>query len=509
MKRFFLTLTAVVFILSLLPSALAQTHQFDAISAGVTLPEGVYEVVLTPENLKDNEAFIQSKGGNLVTWQTDFAARGILLQAYDTKNDRVLVISALADVDAQRLFDVNEQSSDARMRYRLSHGANGAYTVLGYRYDSVSWKNFGEAGRFLQLRYAYRLNGDVAHRGYQRRTIRNGYTITVDMQVFGRQLTGQDNTALNKVFNTFAFSKILPVPPLPLSLEETATAPVETNRPSFTMKGRTKPEAKLQAVLVSFATNATKVFDATANKSGDYSLKIELPAEDIYVMTLTVQSAGFDDISRSYNIRYQEGLLPVQMTSEPPPEFTGGEFILAGRTGESGVKAALSVNGVETEKNLPRDGSISFPIDTSREGAYEIRLVLSKRGFEDRVFSYTAHKALTPEAREEQLRAGALSPTYAELTGNPNTYDGKLLTYEGTLISKENLTDTWVLRLALRKTESGFGDILVLTSDTDPNLALDTQVLVYGVMAGMNIGVNGQGVEETLPKLNLSLIKAK
>ncbi len=48
--------------------------------------------------------------------------------------------------------------------------------------------------------------------GFQRRTIRNGYTITVDMQVYGRNVSGADNTALNKVFDSFGFTQALPVP---------------------------------------------------------------------------------------------------------------------------------------------------------------------------------------------------------------------------------------------------------------------------------------------------------
>ena len=262
-KRLILMVTAAALLLGMAPAALAQEQVFSGIHAGLTLPEGVYQTVLTPANLEANAAFIQSQGGTAEAWQADFAARGILLQAYDTQNDRVLVVSALQDVDAQQLFDINAHTSAERAKYRTAHGASGAYSVLGYRYDSVSWKNFPKVGRFLQLRYTYREGGEIVRRGYQRRTIRNGHTITVDMQVFGRQLTGKDNTALNKVFDTFTFSQILPVPPLPLTLDETSTAPVETGKSSFTMRGKTKPEASLRAVLISFGSSASKVFFTT------------------------------------------------------------------------------------------------------------------------------------------------------------------------------------------------------------------------------------------------------
>ena len=496
-------------LLGLVPLALAEDYAFAPIYASLSLPEGVYKTVLTPENLAQHEAFIQEKGGTVASWQADFAARGILLAAYDPDNSRVLVLSALADVDGQQIFDVNEHSSDVRAKYRIAHGPNGAYRVLGYNYDSVSWKNFAKIGRFLQLRYSYRIDGEVERRGFQRRTVRNGYTITMDMQVFGRQTTEKDNAALNKVFGTFAFTQILKVPPLPLGLDETTTAPVETGKASFTMKGKTKPEASLRAVLISFGTSATKVYEAKANKAGAYSLPIDLPGEDVYVMTLTVSAAGFEDFSKSYNIRYQQGLIPVQMISTPPLEISQDQLVLAGQTTEGGVKAVLTVNGQQTTKNLPKNGSFSFDIDTKAEGSYDIRLVLSKKGLQDRVFQYNPVRVLSPQAREEVLQKSALHPSYAELIANPNSYDGKLLQFEGTLIEKTDLSDTWVLKVALKKTETGFEEVLMITSESDPGLALNTQVKVFGQMVGMNIGQDEQGQEQSLPKLSLHLIKAQ
>lgn len=507
-KRLILWLLAAILLLSLAPAVSAQEQAFPSIHATVNLPDGVYQTVLTPDNLPDNEAFITAQGGTLSAWQADFAARGILLQAYDPDNSRVLVISALADVDGQQLFDINEHTPEVRARYRVSHGAKGAYAVLGYRYDGFSWRNFPKIGRFLQLRYSYRQGGEVVHRGFQRRTVRNGYTITVDLQVHGRQLTARDNTAMNKVFDTFRFTQILPLPPLPISLDETATAPVETAKSSFIMKGKTKPEASLTAALISFSGNTTTLFETKANKAGNYSLPIQLPGEDVYLMTLTVQSPGFDDLSRSYNIHYQQGLISAQV-SAVPAELPGDTFTLTGQTSETGVRVSLSVNGKESAKNVARDGSFSFPIDTSVEGAYSIRLVLSKKGLQDRVFTYTANRVLSQAAREQVLKQSALQPAYAELAANPNSFDGRLLSFAGTLTDKQNLTDTWVLRLATNKVDNSFTDFIVLTSDTDPGFPVGSEVTAYGQMTGLNISQQEDGSEESLPKLNLSLMTAR
>lgn len=504
--RNIIILSLAVFLLGLSPVAGAESYQFPSIHAGIVLPDGVYQTVLTPDNLQAHEEFIKSKGGDVTTWAADFSAKGILLQAYDTQNDRVLVITALKDVDAESIFDINEHPSQVRTKYRLSHGASGAYAILGYKYDSVSWRNYSGIGRFLQLRYTYRLGNEVIHRGYQRRTVRNGYTITVDMQVYGRQLSGRDNTALNKVFDTFTFSQILPMPPLPITLDETATVPVETSKPSFTMKGKTKPEASLRAVLMSFSSSNTQVFETKANKSGNYTLPIELPGEDVYVMTLTVSVPGFEDLNRSYNILYQQGLLRAQIISAPGAELTADVFTLAGQTPESGVRATLYVNGTQSSMKVPKSGSFSFNIDTSAEGSYDIRLVLSKKGLQDRVFQYTAARLLSPEAREELLRKNALNPTYEDLVANPDSYDDKMLRLVGTLVEKSSLTDTWVLHLALNKTENGFSDIVVLTADADPGLSVNAQVCAYGKMSGMYLAQDEQGNEVKLPQINLSLL---
>ncbi|MDD4081017.1 MAG: hypothetical protein PHP02_06355 [Eubacteriales bacterium] len=501
-KRLMITLTLLCLVVAF--PALAEQYSFEAFHASLTLPDGVYETVLTPQNLASHEAFIQTQGGTVAAWEADFSARGIWLQAYDQDTDRVLVVSALNDVDGQRYFDINEHPSGVRADYRKSHGRDGAWSVLGYNYDSISWKNFS-SGRFLQLRYSYRQGGELVCRGFQRRTIRNGYTITVDMQVYGRNLTSADNTALNKVFDTFGFTQVLPVPELPITLAETVTAPVETYERAFTMKGETKPNAKLSAVVMSFTDTQGHVFNATADRAGKYSLTIELPREGNYLMTLTVESPGLESLSKSYSITYQEGLLPAVITAPPPDLFPQDSFTLMGKT-ESGVDVTLSVNGALSEKRTGRDGEFSFRMDTAAEGGYSINLTLSKRGFSDRVFSYNASRLISQQARDEALRQTAVSPDYAEVAANPEGYDGQLLAYTGYLVSKEDASGEWILRVALDKTDTGYEREIIITATGDPGFVPGAKVRVYANLVGRNIGQTAAGEEEILPKLQLALI---
>lgn len=502
-RRLMITLT-LLFLVLIFP-ALADQHNFEAFHASLTLPDGVYETVLTPRNLASHEAFIQTQGGTVAAWEADFLARGIWLQAYDQDADRVLVVSALKDVDGQRFFDINEHPSSVRADYRKSHGRDGAWSVLGYNYDSISWKNFS-SGRFLQLRYSYRQGGELVCRGFQRRTIRNGYTITVDLQVFGRNLTSADNTALNKVFDTFGFTQLLPMPELPITLAETATAPVETYKRTFTMKGETKPNAKLNAVVMSFTDTQGQVFNVNADNRGRYSLPIELPREGNYLMTLTVESPGLESLSKSYSITYQEGLLPALISAPPPDLFPQDSFTLMGRT-EPDVKVILSVNGVLSEKRTGRDGEFSFKMDTSIEGGYSINLTLSKKGFSDRVFSYNASRLISQQAKDEALRQTAVSPDYAEVAASTEGYDGELLAYTGYLVGKEDASGEWILRFALDKTDTDFDQEMIITAASDPGFVPGSKVRIYAYLVGRNIGETPSGQEEILPKLQLALME--
>ena len=117
---------------------------------------------------------------------------------------------------------------------------------------------------------------------------------------------------------------------------------------------------------------------------------------------------------------------------------------MSGSTTESGVRA-LTVNGEATSVS----SEFSFTRHQGR-GSY-IRLVLW--GLQDRVFNYVSMRVLSG-ARETLLHR---TPSALSGADANNMYDGKMLMYEGTLISKEDKADSWVLRLALAKTDAGHG----------------------------------------------------
>ncbi len=319
----------LIFILTfclLLPGmSMAEDQQvaLPAIPAVLLLPEGVYNPVLTPDNLKDNGPFILSRGGTVEEWEAEFKTKGILMKAYDDKNRRLLVVTGLQDEDGQRFGDIDLQTADTRAAYRAIYSKGGAYEALGYRVDSAEWKNFKQVGRFLMLKYSYRQGGEVIHRGFARRTVKNGLSIMVDMQVFGRTLKAGDNTALNKVFDTLVFTgNVGEGVAMPVFLNESSTAPKETNKAGFTMSGMTRSGAKLTATLLSFSNTTPANFTAQADAKGNYSLPVTLSGDGVYMLTLLVEAEGLEPLEKTYSINYGRNLLPVEFKTQLPETLT-------------------------------------------------------------------------------------------------------------------------------------------------------------------------------------------
>lgn len=495
-------------------SASAQQVLLPLIPAQVDVSDTSYAPMLTPENLAANESFIISKGGTLAGWQQEFKEKGILLMAYDDNNSRRLVISALLDADAQRFGDIDQQTPETRAGYRREHLKEGPFVDQGYKADSAEWRNFPKVGRFLMIRYSHRAGGEVTHRGFMRRSVKNGLSITIDMQVFGRGLKGGDNTALNKVFDSFAFTgTVAEGVTMSVFLNETQTAPKETFEPAFTMKGSTKAGTQLQAVVMSFETNKPETFRTEADAKGNYSLPITLPAEGIYLITLNASAEGMEPLEKSYSVTYAKDLLPVEFTSELPATLTEKSYRIAGKT-EAGVTVQMILNDKNTTKRTNNQKTFSFNVPTAQDGTYKVRLSFAKAGFTTRVFDYEgvrSAQAAAPVLPPSDTTGGteamdALSPSYTDLIARADDYDAKLLTYDGYVTGITQEAGDYVLSLALRKAVTGYADTLMLVTATDPGIAIDTKVRITGTLVGISDGQEG-GINMSYPRLQLTTIE--
>lgn len=507
MKKICLFLLLALLVFACAP-AMADSYALADIYMAVTLPNDKYPVQLTKENLAANQAYIESRGETLEGMQKKFADEGIVLMAFDDSNDRVFVITAVQDDPARELYDINEQTANTRASYRANH-SNGTYcSHLGYKFESCEWKNFGDGqGRFLMLKYILRENGEVAHRGLWRRTIRNGYTITMDMQVYGRQVKSGDITALNKIQDTVSFLQVSNAPDAPLSLVFTAPPPEITNESSFTIKGTTRAGATVIAAYASLRSSQSKAFTTEADANGNFKINITLPASDLYNMIVSaIANEGMEneeELSQEFQIEYNPSLLQVSFTSPIPEQFTSDTFKFTGTT-MTGVTVQLDVNGKVTTRQTGNNRTFSFSIDTSKAGTYNIYVSFTKKNYDTRVFNYTVERAMTDDEEKAAVRDASISPEYSKLKNKPDTYKGRTVRYEGYVTDVRKGSGEWIISFATKKSNDNYSSIIMVMSDKDVDYAEGTRLTLYGMADGTYMAEGADDNNLVYPKVKLS-----
>lgn len=464
---------------------LCQTLTLDAIYATVDIP-GSY-TLLTPQSMELSQDFLKSRGTTVDVMLQSFQAEGILLQAWSPDGSACLQISALKDVDAQDYFDIDQQSVATRGAYRKGHLSGEAYQALGISYDSAEWKKTSAYGRFLMLKYVQRIGGKVDHRGYARRTIRNGYTITLDYQVYGRDLATKDRKALDSVMETFKFTEVLPIPGDIMSRVKLTQAPPEqTNTATFKVAGVTASKAEVTGSLLGMSDTKPILVKDTANKAGEFSLSFTMPKEGTYSMGLTVSVNGevTEEVTGLPPITYDKTMLPVNFDEEFPAELTSDKLVISG-TSAQGVTVQCIVNSKNDTKKVGANKEFSFSIDTKEEGAYSITLVFSKKGLTDQRFSFIATREWSETEKEEKVRAEAIKPAHTVLESKIKGYTGRIMGYSAYVTGYAKSSDGWVVYMAMRKTGGKYRDMIVVTTKEEPTFAVDTQVKMYGTCTGM------------------------
>ncbi len=299
-------ISVLLFTLAIQPASAATTaYSFAEPQIALGIDQSVYETVLTPENLAEHEDFLLANGYTVEGMTNIFNSNGYLVYAVDAENNRTLVLSAQITVDSEMYFDLNEQDSEMRKDFRTSHRGE-AYSLLGYSYSDAVWKNYGGALlRFLCTKYSFSENGEIEHRGYQRKTIRNGYTIILDMQVRDRDLKSADEKALETAMENFSFITISPMPLLPAKLSIPSEPPSATSSDSFTIKGTTEKKGTVTVTVVSLTSSSSSVFTGTANSSGSFSVKVTLPEPGIFSVVVEASADNSLKTQFSYTVNYQ------------------------------------------------------------------------------------------------------------------------------------------------------------------------------------------------------------
>ncbi len=478
----FAALTAILLLSSLPALAETTTYTFSDIRAQLELDTSDFDMILTPDNLTENYSWLTENGYEPDNVEADFKDTGILLEAFDSANGRTLVITAKADVDAEAYFDINTVEDEVRKNFRQSHTNGSTYSLLGYDYSSATWKNYGKnLQRFLRLKYVLKYGGVEQHKGYQRRTIRNGYTITLDLQVKGRKLKTADEKLLDSILNDMTFTEVLTAPPGACKLIVTEP-PTEVNDDTLTVSGTTDAKANVTLALISMTGSTGGTFTDTASSKGKFSIKVKFPESGTYSMVLTASTDDGRTTQRTYSILYEKNYIPLNFTSAVPTQISSDTLTISGTT-IKGVKTQISVTGPVTYQKSKTGKSFSFTFDTDKEGTYQILITASKKGMETRTVSYTAVRTLTDAERLQKTKDSAQNTAYKTLKSNLSKYAGKTFTYTGYVLEITPSGSEWTVKFALSKSGTTYKDIVYLICKEEPQYALFDKVRMYGTLS--------------------------
>lgn len=463
--------------------AMAETYVFDELYASMEVPDTY--TVLTPRNLASMESWLQSHEMTADEAAADFANRGVLLQAWSEAGDACFELRARQDETTQLIFDVNEQNEQVRGQYRTGHYPNNEYP--GYDFSTSEWKNTAN-GRFLVLRYVRRESGEVRYRGFMRRTIRNGYEIDFDMQIYGRSTTNRDNTNLNKIWETFQFIEVKPLPPAAAAkINITDTPPEETNEQTFELEGTATEGVKLTAVTMGLSYPDPIVNEVVVGKNGKFSMPIRLPREGVFLVTVTGEYEDEEVVELAYPVTYQRTLLAVNFTTKPDAVVSEDTVKIAGRS-EPGASIQVFVDDEEHfTKRVTTAGKFSIELEAKEEGPHEAMLVFSKKDLADRRFTFTFSRKWTDADMLKYLKQQAISPTYSQLKKKIANYEGRIMGYRAYLMDISQSGDEYIITMALSRKNGKFGSPILVTSSEEPSFAVGERVMMYGTCEGMSL----------------------
>lgn len=498
-----LLFSLILLLVLLLSCASADSFTFDSIYATCDISDDY--IILTPDNLDRHPEWVTKIAADEASLLEDFTTRGVLLQAWTQSGDACLEITAVQDELGKRLFDIDQQITQTRTNYRVQHSKGQIYAENGHVYSSAEWKKTNQYGRFLLLKYSC-TNDQDSHKGYARRTIRNGYTITLDYKVFGRSLKTADQKAVDKVLGTWKFTTVLPKPDNCVPKLVFTSKPLqETYTGEFEVEGTGDPGLNIIGVLRRMVDPDNPIIlEETVNKSGKFSFDVELPEEGVWLLTLTVENNGTVTEEVFFDVTtYKKNQIPINLDQPIPEQLTEDTFTVSGITMKQ-TKVQCIVDGVYNKQITTNNtGKFSFKVPTNKEGDYTFTLVFEKKNYNTRRVEYTATRTLSEADIREDIREIAVKPAYSTLTSKITGYTGRTMGYNLYVMSVEPSGNEWITFMAMRKTNSGYRDIVVVMSKDEPTLTAGTQVKMYGTCTGEYEVIDADDKTKRYPSFDL------
>ncbi len=462
----------------------------DSIYATFQLPKN-FTVFFTPDTLEENRPWLASKQKDFEEVKKELEDNHVLFQAWNPEGTISLEISAIKDDWAQTYFDIEQQTPQLRSEYRADHLNDALYPE--YSFESAEWQSDKKIGRFLMLKYDHRFANAITHRGFARRTIRNGYTITVDLKVFGRSLKGADNNILNKVMESWAFTQILPLPleSAAKTIYYTQPPPSETNTGNFTVKGGAEADSQVIAMVMSWTREEEPLtFETVANKKGEFKLEIELPVESTYAMSLSVitpSGATYEDLLIQ-SIIFNKKRIPISFfndfeevsKSTEMPLVTNNDKVTLEGTSIKGAKVQLMYDDKNIKKTIGGDKTFSFPISTKEEKETQITISFTSGSLPERRFHFTVIREFTQSQEMALIKDEAIKPAYKNLIDKIDGYTDRYMVYTLYPLSIEKTADSkWLMKMAMTSSKKGFSDKIYVVSEQMPTFTLETEVRLY------------------------------
>lgn len=489
MKRKLIALLLMLLLTLLCSSALAQTLSLDAIHATCNVPDDY--ILLLPTNLHLHEEWVQSHGGSEEALLADWSERGVLAQAWDKSGETCLEFTALQDTIARQLYDVDQQETAARTAYRTNVAKGESWKQAGYTVQSAEWKKYATIGRFLMIKYKRALPRET-YRGVARLTVRNGYSIMADLKVFGRNVSSADQRVLDKVMDSWVFTSILNKPIDVIGeIFFSEEPPTETNTGKFTVSGTCDPGLRLIAVAMRMSSPDPVRFEGNANSKGKFSIDMALPQEGTWLVSVTAMNGDTEVGDFVFDTTtYQKSLLTVNFDKPLPvgeASIVGDKLVISGTTMKQTTVQCIVSGGISYNKQIKTNnsGKFTFSIDVSAEGDYDMVLTFTKKGYSTRRYTTAANHTITEADLILRAKETAVKPAYSTLTSKLAGYTGRIMKYKLYVTDIQQAGDEWVLFMAMEQKSNGtYKNYVIVTTDEDPNVSIDSVHTVYATCTG-------------------------
>ncbi|MBR0513839.1 MAG: hypothetical protein IJK06_06260 [Clostridia bacterium] len=497
MRKAVFLLIVLVFLAAVSYAAADTEYSLSPCSGSVTISEDKF-IILTPDNLGEHTEVLTRIGRTSDQVRSDWEDRGVVLQAWfnNKQLDSCLEVIVRQDEDARNYYDLVNHSSDAGWKtFLASHKGDNAYKADGYDIKEVEkkQKNLEFHNFLLQLKYK-RTTNDKTYWGYAFKTVAKGYTVVLDYQVYDRGLRTGDLNALNKIVNTLRFFEGGTETADTgysgsVSLQITTPPPTETSSDTFTVEGRTVPGAHLIGVLMRINSAEPVLFHTDANaRSGDFKLKVTLPEENVWLMTINVDMNDKIVAEQVFETTtYKKTLIPITFSSGIPEVLSADETVISGVTDKGVTIQCIVTNGTNTfDKTIKTNGTgkFNFKIPTQLEATYHFTVVFSKKGYDTKRFTGNAARNLNEEERKAAIKKEAIKPGYSTLCRNLESYIGKIMGYNLYIAEVMQNGNEWIIKAAMVKNSSGYKNFMYFVTSEDPAVEADSQMLMYGTCIG-------------------------